>query len=345
MLRAMQHLEAIVVMAAFAAAIGAPGPAAAQQPAPASAAQPQPMPGYGQPSPADAARSQPPPGPYGPAPATQPPPPPTGNGAPAPAGYGPPPPAGYGQPAPAGYAQPAPAAYVPPPTPTLELPDFSVRLDPINAIIDGQLGLELEVAIPEVDWLSVELAPEFVIMQNPPSYNITGQRDNLRRRARGIGPISGASVGAGFWFGGDRPLDGYVVRLQYQNLSYRYIAESLSSDPNLPVIGDGWVDTFPHTQRRVAVMFGSSNLIGKVFTIASGIGIGYELNQKERCFEAGLDGTPAKWSATSDCDDEVMEIGLDHWEAGQTLPRVDLTGPFHPFYLFFRLSFGVTIDL
>ncbi len=273
---------------------------------------------------------------------------------PPPPAYGQPPPAGYGQPPPAGYGQPPPAGYGAPPPPAAttgpELPDFSVRLDPLNAIIYGRLGLELEASIPGVDWLSVELVPRFVVWKRPPAYTIDSGPDTLSQRARGIGPLTGSSLGVGFWFAGDRPLDGYVVRLMYQNYSYRYLVERNDDDPGDELradIGGGIIDTVAETERRLAVTFGSHSVIGKFFTIASELGIAYELNQQKRCFPedgAADDAVPA-WTAITDCDDDERLIGLDHWTVGESLPVADLNGWLYPFDIFIRLSFGVTVEL
>ncbi len=317
-------------------------------------AQQQPPPGYGQqPPPPGYGQQPPPPGYQQPPPGQQPPPPgygqPPPGQQPPPPGYGQPPPPGYGQPPPPGYGQ-----YPPPPQDAgWELPDFSVRLDPFNGIIEGRLGLEMELSIPAADWFSIEVAPLFVIMNKPPSFNFQGREDNLLQRSRGLGPIAGASVGAGFWFAGNRPLDGYVLRVMYMNYSYRYIAESLN--PELADInGSGWIDTAKYNERKLAVMFGSHSIIGDVFTIAGGIGIAYELNQHSRCFRSSETGDPGvtnnfppRWDAVlDDCpDDREFQLGLDHGSATENLPIVNLNGPLFPFEIIGRISFGVTIDL
>ena len=197
------------------------------------------------------------------------------------------------------------------------------------------------------DWISIELTPVFVIMNKPPRL---APLDNLLQKSRGLGPIAGASIGVGFWFGGDRPLDGYVVRVLFANYGYRYNAERVNDDPTLPDIGGGIIDTVPYTERKIAVMFGTHSIIGDVFTIAGGIGIGYELNQPRRCFpeDQTIEGHPPCWDASSNCDDDALLIGLDHADRYQNLPVFDLNGingPIFPFELMGRISFGVTIDL
>jgi hypothetical protein len=319
-----RHFGSGVVLA-VAWLVGTTG-AAGQEPAP-PGAPPPPPPGYAPP-------------PAAPPPAA----PPPAYGQPPPPGYGQPPPPGYGQPPPPGYGQPPASSSGP------ELPDFSVRIDPLNGIIFGRLGLELEVAIPGADWISLEVVPRFVVWQKPPAHTIDSGPDNLSQRARGLGPLAGASVSAGFWFAGDRPLDGYVLRLMYQNYAYRYLAERIDEEPNdelRPDIGGGIIDTVAQTERRLAVLFGTHNVIGKAFTVASELGISYELNQQKRCFpeNGGVDGTPPAWTATSDCKEDELLIALDHWTVGETPPMKDFNGWLYPFDVFFRLSFGVTIDL
>ena len=78
------------------------------------------------------------------------------------------------------------------------------------------------------------------------------------------------------------------------------------------------------------------------------MGVAYEMHQQSRCFPSagGTDGTPPRLNAiTNDCPDDELLIGLDHWTEGETLPTANLNGWLYPFDVFFRLSFGVTIDL
>ncbi|GEM_PF-1096174 len=345
MLAPMRFTDAILGTTLTAIWTSTAAPAAAQVP----------QPGYPQPPPTAQPGYPPSPAQPGTAPPSQPgypQQPAPGYGQPPPPGYGQPPPPGYGQPPPPGYGQPPPPGYGAPPAPATgpELPDFSIRLDPLNAIIYGRLGLELEASIPHVDWLSVELVPRFVVWNRPPSFTIDSGPDTLTQRARFAGPLAGSSIGVGFWFAGDRPLDGYVVRLMYQNYGYRYLAERHDDDPGdelRPDIGGGIIDTVAETERRLAVTFGSHSVIGKFFTIASELGVAYELNQQQRCFpeERGIDGTPPAWTATTDCDDDERLIGLDHWTVGESLPVVDLNGWLYPFDIFIRLSFGITVEL
>jgi hypothetical protein len=281
----------------------------------------QPPPGYQQPPPG---YQQPPPDYQQPPPGYQQPPP----------GYQQPPP-GYQQPPP-GYQQPPPG-YQQPPPPTddyeLDMPDVSVRLDPFNGIISGRLGLELEVA--PLDWLSVELVPVFVVMRSPPSLSVNV--DNLEQRARGLGPISGASLGVGFWFGGDRALDGYVLRAYLTNFGYRYE----TTDDN-----DNRIDTVTRVERRFGAMFGSQTVIGDYFTFAGGLGIEYELNRDKRCFDSSNPLVGERPVGTrAGCDDGEYLIATERYPSNGPVDAVDLHGPLYPFEIVARISFGVTFEL
>jgi hypothetical protein len=56
-----------------------------------------------------------------------------------------------------------------------QLPEISVRLHPFNWVLEGRLGVELEVAI--ATGLSVEVVPVFVTSGSPPTLNLAGRDD------------------------------------------------------------------------------------------------------------------------------------------------------------------------
>jgi hypothetical protein len=204
-------------------------------------------------------------------------------------------------------------------------PGFSIRIDPFNWLLEGRLGFELEV----VAWkfISVELVPVFVVNSEPPAFNFSGRDDPISQESNGLGPISGTSIGAGFWLSGE-PLRGYVLRAVLTNYGYTYKASDRA----------GVFDHVDFTERRLFVYFGSHSRWG-AFTIAGGIGLGYELNQQQRCF-ANV-GTARMAAATSGCpDDGEQHILLDR--SGDSV--ADLNGGFHPIYLAGRLSLGVAFD-
>jgi hypothetical protein len=215
-----------------------------------------------------------------------------------------------------------------------EMPPFSIRLDPFNWLIEGRLGLELEVGV--LDFMTVELVPILVANEEPPTFNFSGREDPLSQESNGLGPIAGASLGVGFWIAGE-PLNGYVLRVALTNVGITY----KSSDAS------GVFDQVSHTERRLVFMFGSHTRFG-FFTIAGGIGLGYELNQGTRCFrDTGTTGNPGSEGTRSGCaDDGEMQIALDDPSVRSVanLAIADLNGWLHPVYLEGRFSIGVSFD-
>jgi hypothetical protein len=155
--------------------------------------------------------------------------------------------------------------------------------------------------------------------------NFVGRDDELTQHSNGWGPMSGASIGAGFWLMG-KPFKGYVLRAIYTNYGYLYRTED----------DLGTVDEVTHTERRLVFMFGSQSNFGP-FSIAGGIGLGYELNQQERCYVGPYDTSPPQ---RSDCDGE-FHLTLDR--ARDNL--VNLNGWAHPIYISARISLGFTFGL
>jgi hypothetical protein len=204
-------------------------------------------------------------------------------------------------------------------------PGFSIRIDPFNWLIEGRLGIELEV----VAWqfISVEAVPVFVANRTPPAFNFEGRDDSLSQHSNGLGPIAGTSIGAGFWLSG-KPLSGYVLRAIFTNYGFTYKASD----------GSGVFDRVNHTERRLVVYIGSHSRLG-IFTLSGGIGLGYELNQQERCFVNR--GSSNMMFATSGCPDSgELQILLDRQGTG----IADLNGSFHPIYIVARFSLGVSFD-
>jgi hypothetical protein len=203
--------------------------------------------------------------------------------------------------------------------------EFSVRLDPLNWLLLGRLGVELEGTLWK--FLSVQITPIFVTAQSPIALNYAGFDNPLTQHSNGIGPISGASIGVGAWLSG-RPFYGYVIRLEYANYGYEYRASD----------SQGVFDKVQFTERRLIAFFGSHSRFGP-FTFAGGFGLGYELHQVERCGLAlvsnGSDsGTIA--GRSSDCNGK-QQIALSR----KTDDRADLNGPLHPVYFQARFSLGV----
>jgi len=203
---------------------------------------------------------------------------------------------------------------------------FSVRLDPLNWLIEGRLGFELELGL--LPWLTVEMIPVLVANEEPPSFNLSGRDDTVRQESNGIGPFSGASLGVGFWLGGEA-FRGYVIRLVFTNYGYSYIAED----------SGGVFDQVDHTERRFVFFFGSYSRWG-LFTIGGGLELGYELNQQERCDLMRTSTGRFGASNTSDCDGE-LRIAIED----RTMPSTgNLNGFLHPVALGFRFSLGLAFD-
>ncbi|HEX7669229.1 MAG TPA: hypothetical protein VF395_06595, partial [Polyangiaceae bacterium] len=270
-------------------------------------------------------------------------------------GYGQPPQQGYGQPPPQqGYSeQPPPqqgrSQYSEPPPPEksapprddrveepplppprekepegggFKMPPWSVRIDPFNWLLEGRLGFELEAGV--LSFMTVEVVPVFVVNAKPPTMNFIGGEDPLRQESNGVGPMSGASIGAGFWLSGD-VLKGTVLRVIFENYGYTYKTHD----------DIGQIDSASHTKRVLMGMIGSHNRWG-AFTLATGIGLGIDLNSEERCYKAGdTTGDPQG----KDCGD--IEVALDR---GRKSSPFNAGGWLYPAVLAGRISLGVSFD-
>lgn len=148
---------------------------------------------------------------------------------------------------------------------------MSLRLDPFNLILLGDMNLEIEVGV--LKWLSVEVIPSFIVNERPPTFGyLAGREEQLRRKSNGLGPLAGGTLDAGFWLEG-KAMRGTVLRVMLQSHSYEYVA----SDPA------GVIDSVRTTERVVAGFLGNQSRIG-LFTIAGGFGIGGVIGGQRRCF-------------------------------------------------------------
>jgi hypothetical protein len=202
------------------------------------------------------------------------------------------------------------------------MPPFSVRMDPFNWLLQGRLGIEAEVGL--LDFMSFELVPIFVVNDQPPAINFRGLDSELTQHSNGIGSMSGASFGLGFWLEG-KPFEGHVLRAILTDYSYTY---ETNDDA-------GKIDSVDHTERHFYGYFGSHSRWG-FFTIAGGIGLGDELNKSERCFKDGV--TPFQ-ATDQKCDGQNL-IALDRNASNVA----DLNGALHPVYIMGRISLGFVID-
>jgi hypothetical protein len=205
-----------------------------------------------------------------------------------------------------------------------QMPPFSVRLDPFNWLIAGRLGLELEVAVWK--FISVELVPVMIVNAKPASFHFGGREEPLSQHSAGLGPLAGASLGVAFWLFGT-PLQGYVARLSMTNIGVTYEASNES----------GVFDKVDTVERQIQLYVGSHSRFG-FFTVGGGLGVGYELEDSQRCFVNRM--TMQMEAVTSSCQEDQLQILLD--PQGNSV--ADLHGPFHPFYLIARFSIGVAFN-
>lgn len=199
-----------------------------------------------------------------------------------------------------------------------EIPPLSFRVDPLNWLLFGRLGLELEVGLWEL--LTIETVPLFVTGESPPFFSSLRTRDGeLTQRSNGWGPLAGASIGVGFWLRGT-PFEGNVIRLELTNYGFTYE----TSDAR------GVIDQVSHTERRLVGYLGNAYRMGW-FTVMTAIGLGYELNHQVRCFNGPV--------ATTECGNlNSLDIKLDR--SGASL--ADLNGSLAPVSLGGRISLGAT---
>lgn len=174
-------------------------------------------------------------------------------------------------------------------------------------------------------FITVETIPVFVVDGKPPMLNLGSIPDTLSQESNGIGALAGASIGAGFWLNGT-PFRGTVLRFSYTNYGYKYLAKD----------DLGTIDSVKHTERYLVGMIGSHMKWG-VFTIASGIGLGVEMNRERRCISTTSPTTGKADFDTSGCSDNEILMQVQRTNQ-QSFAAV--TGSWHPVYLLARLSLG-----
>lgn len=213
---------------------------------------------------------------------------------------------------PAALEPPKPAASEP-----SRWPELSLRIDPLNWLLQGRLGFELEAEVWR--FISVETIPIFVVDEQPPLLALRGIPDTLHQRSNGFGALAGASLGVGFWLDG-KPFRGNVLRFYYTNYGLKYSAQN----------SNGVFDQVRHTERMLVGMFGSHSKWGP-FTIATGIGLGVDMNRERRCVV-----DPSGTLGTKDCSDDEILIQVEE----NADSYVSVTSSTHPVYLLGRLSLG-----
>jgi hypothetical protein len=166
----------------------------------------------------------------------------------------------------------------------------------------------LEVQLYKI--ITFQLVPVFVANSSPPAFNLSSGEDTLTQHSNGLGAISGASFGAGFWLSG-KPFKGPVLRAVYTNYSYTY---KTTWDKMV-------LDKVTFVERRLLGQFGSYSRFGG-FIIGGVLELGAELNDKTRCLDQNTDR----------CESLEIEV-----EPGK---KTNLLTGAHPVVLGFTLELG-----
>jgi hypothetical protein len=197
---------------------------------------------------------------------------------------------------------------------------MSIRIDPLNWLLSGQLGLELESQVWK--FMSVQLIPMFIVNDQPPylNLNLSGVPNTLYQKSGGIGALAGTSVGVGFWLNG-KPMEGYVLRAELTDYVIDYEARDQT----------GVIDKAEYIQRAFEVLIGSHSKWGPV-TLAGTFGLGSMLNRQNRC------RTDSGW-ATSGCENnKELSMAVTKTAPVQYVNLHDWT---YPIVLVVRISLGV----
>lgn len=207
------------------------------------------------------------------------------------------------------------------------VPPFSVRIDPLETVLEGRAGLQLEMRM--LPWVTLELTPLFLVSSAPPVSDLfafNGRVDQVTQHSAGVGPIAGAAIALGLWPGG-RSFYGYVVRAQLTNHGIEYRSTQ----------ADVTIDRATFTERRLSLTFGRAYRLGPI-VIEGGIGLSYELNRTDRC---ALRKQGAVFqSSTTECAGEFL-IATDATQAGTP---IDLRAGMYPVALHGRFAIGVVVD-
>ena len=215
----------------------------------------------------------------------------------------------------------------PPPPPPKEgggIPPFSIRIDPLNWLLDGRFGLQLEVGIWK--FLSVQMVPVWITNSTPPTLNYFGTyKGSLSQEGNVGGAFAGTSLELGFWLGG-HALKGTVLRAVFEDYSVNYKTDA---------------DSTAHTTRALLGMIGSASRFG-AFTLNGDFGLGVDLNKEERCYKQSVSvagvvsgDTPGNPTGTG-CGDLEVEDKAGNLYQVSTWP--------YPVVLEFRISLGIAID-
>lgn len=200
-------------------------------------------------------------------------------------------------------------------------------MDPFNWILEGQLGVELEVGV--LSWLSVEAVPVFVTAEKPPWLNLFNGDARIYQHSDGWGPMAGASIAVAFW--PKKLFKGYAIRTGLIDQALRY-----ESKDDMQKV----VDSVSHTKRELFAMLGTMERWGP-FTMAGGFGLGYDLNNETRCYRppSGAREFKPEYFQQGDCNAIQIQV-QDASGAG----RAAVTSFLYPWEILARFSLGVTID-
>lgn len=202
---------------------------------------------------------------------------------------------------------------------------MSVRVDPFNLLIEGKLGIELEVAL--LKWMSFEMVPIFVVNEQPPSFGYFTGPHGIYRKSNGWGPLAGSSFDLGFWLEG-KALRGTVLRVIMTNYSYDYVAPT---------------DSVAHVERQLFGFLGSQSRWG-LFTISGGFGLGAELNPQRHCYYNAPPNSQGYILSvpTDQCEQKVLFLRTNERNTNvQNLTLVDLNGGLGGVQFLMRISLGV----
>jgi hypothetical protein len=179
--------------------------------------------------------------------------------------------------------------------------------------------------------MSFELAPEFVINTKPVVIGSFERPDALTQHSRGLGALSGTSIGVAFWLMGT-PFKRYALEIMLTNHAMKYETKD----------DEGLIDVVDTSERRLTLMLRSPTRFG-AFVFDFGIGIGIELAKQTRCIDNTV-GFPATDQAFGDCSERDILIKLEDTTT-QMPDRANVnTAEFNSVDIATRLSLGVAFD-
>lgn len=216
-----------------------------------------------------------------------------------------------------------------------------MRVDPLNWILYGRLGLELE--IEAFEWLTVQAVPMFVVSEQPVVFN---QADDIYQKGDGLGALAGASLGLGLWLDGDS-FNGTVLRPAFIFNAIEYRSEALEDldGGSLGGVAAGEViDKATVKQQRLSLTIGSHRTWG-YFTFAGAFGLEYELNKDRRCIAQVGDIYEASTDESVCTDDDEFILAREPLGTNaKPEAQANLLNDLHPFDIAASISLGFVLD-